>query len=218
MSVPLITALKRNSLDDGPGIRTTVFFKGCPLRCVWCQNPETKRSAQQISYEAQDCTGCQSCVQACRNNAVLIQADGSFPINQHNCTLSGVLADASVQFRDTGAGYLPVCSREDSAPCAGLCVHACPSEALRFTGKTYSEDELVKSLLKDVVFYKNSGGGVTFSGGEPTLFLAFVSGLAARLKAEGIHLCLETCGSYQRESFEQQLLPCPALPAGAIDQ
>ena len=177
MTNPLVTALKRNSLDDGPGIRTTVFFKGCPLSCVWCQNPEAKSSAQQIVYEAANCIGCLRCTQACGNHAICIQPDGAYPVDRQKCQL------------------------------CGECVRACGCQALRLAGTAYDVDQLVQKCLQDAVFYKNTNGGVTFSGGEPTLHLKYLSCLAQKLKEKEIHLCLETCGHYDNEQFEQELLP-----------
>ena len=173
----LITALKRNSLDDGPGIRTVVFFKGCPLSCVWCQNPEAKTAEQQIVYERENCTGCFCCMRVCDQKAITIREEGGYPVDTLKCR---------------------VC---------GQCIAACKFRALRFAGTSYTTDELCRKLLKDRVFYKNSNGGVTFSGGEPTANLNYVSELAVKLKEHEIHLCLETCGFYKRELFEQMLLP-----------
>jgi len=192
MSTTLVTALKRNSLDDGPGIRTVVFFKGCPLSCVWCQNPETKSREQQLSYEAADCVNCQSCMQACPLGAIDIQPNGSYPVDKSLCTLT----------QPHGKGASDAGER-----CPGYCVLACPAKALTFAGTPFTEDELCKKLLKDTVFYRNSGGGVTFSGGEPTLSLYYLASVAARLKAEAIPICLETCGLYHHNEFERLLLP-----------
>lgn len=172
-----VVDIKRNSLDDGPGIRSVVFFKGCPLTCVWCQNPETCSRAQEIVYEAENCIGCQECMKSCKYGAINIRPDGAYPIDAKKC----------IQ--------------------CGDCTDACITKTLRFVGKHYTVNELVKYLLRDRVFYKNSGGGVTLSGGEPSLNMEYVSELAARLKEEGIHICIETCGAYPREKFEKLLLP-----------
>ncbi|MCL2128364.1 MAG: glycyl-radical enzyme activating protein [Treponema sp.] len=174
---PLITALKRNSLDDGPGIRTTVFFKGCPLSCRWCQNPEAKSALQQIVYEAGNCVGCLECTRSCGSRAIFIKSDGTYPVDRQKCTL------------------------------CGQCVKACRTGALSFAGTAYGADQLCQKLLKDIVFFKNSGGGVTFSGGEPTLHLEYLSVLSQKLKENGIHLCIETSGFYDNERFERELLP-----------
>jgi len=177
VTVPLVADFKRNSLDDGPGIRTVVFMKGCPLSCVWCQNPETKSPRQQIVYEADKCMGCRQCMNACMNGAIEIKEDGSYPVDQEICQL------------------------------CGKCIHACLAQALHFAGTAYSPAQLYEKLIRDEVFYKNSHGGVTFSGGEPTMHLSYLADVAQKLKERNIHICLETCGFYNRERFETELLP-----------
>lgn len=174
---PLVADLKRNSLDDGPGIRTVVFFKGCPLSCVWCQNPETKSSLQQIVYEADKCIGCGECITVCNIDAIRISQDGNFPIDKDKCLL------------------------------CGECISVCVGQALHFAGTAYSVDQLSKKLVRDEIFYKNSHGGVTLSGGEPTLHMSYLAELVQKLKERNIHICLETCGFYNRIRFEEELLP-----------
>ncbi len=174
---PLVVDLKRNSLDDGPGIRTVVFFKGCPLDCVWCQNPETKSAGPQISYDPADCLGCGRCTDTCDAAAIRITPDRRYPVDTESCLL------------------------------CGACTEACPTGALRIVGREYSADELCGKLLVDEVFYGNSGGGVTLSGGEPTLHMDFAAELARKLKERGINLCIETCGMYDGERFREELLP-----------
>lgn len=170
-----VVEVKRNSLDDGPGVRTVVFFKGCPLGCVWCQNPETKSAAQEIAWTSDDCIGCGTCVDVCDANAVAFA--GGYPINRSRCTLCGV------------------------------CVEQCRGRALKFAGREYSINELVKLIIKDEVFYRNTGGGLTLSGGEPTLHSEYLEQLLPPLKTRDIHVCLETCGLYARDNFEQRILP-----------
>jgi pyruvate formate lyase activating enzyme len=173
---PLIADIRRNALDDGPGIRSTVFFKGCPLACVWCQNPETLSAKAEIQRRTGACIGCQTCAAACPAGAV---------------TFVGAE-------RGHDRGLCRVC---------GTCVESCPPGALRVVGTAYAVDALVALLLQDEPFYRNSGGGVTFSGGEPTLHLAYLVEVAAALKAHNVHLLLETCGLYRAEPFETNLLP-----------
>ncbi len=171
----LIVDVKRNSLDDGPGIRTVIFFKGCPLSCVWCQNPETKLASQEISFNKEDCLNCEKCLEVCEKEA--IDFSDKYRINRNKCNL------------------------------CGKCIVVCPNEALNFAGKEYDIKTLTNLILKDRIFYDNSGGGVTFSGGEPTLHMEYVHQLLKELKKENIHVCLETCGYYNREKFNDLLLP-----------
>jgi pyruvate formate lyase activating enzyme len=172
----LIADVRRNALDDGPGIRSLVFFKGCPLNCVWCQNPETKSPAQEIVYQAEKCLGCGQCKASCEPGALEFSA-GGYPVDRSRCTMCGV------------------------------CVQTCPEGALTLAGKAYTIDDMVKLLIRDEVFYRNTGGGVTLSGGEPTMHAAYLEQLLPRLKERGINICVETCGHYDRKSFERSILP-----------
>jgi len=172
---PLVLDIKGNSLDDGPGIRTVVFFKGCPLSCVWCHNPESKKAGPEISFDKNECVGCNTCIEICPENA-LDRANPYF-IDRGKCTL------------------------------CGKCAQACPSGALSLVGKAMAIDEIVSMAARDKPFYNNSGGGVTLSGGEPTLFIDFLSDLLSALQAEGIHTLLETCGLFDFGDFEKKVLP-----------
>jgi pyruvate formate lyase activating enzyme len=172
---PLIVDIKRNSLDDGPGIRTVIFFKGCPLTCVWCQNPETKSTTQEISFNVIDCLNCRKCVEICENYAIDFLY--KYRIYRDKCNL------------------------------CGKCIENCPNEALKYAGKEYDIKTLIDLILKDKIFYKNSGGGVTLSGGEPTLHIDYLHELLKDLKKNNIHICLETCGYYNRDKFNELILP-----------
>lgn len=172
---PLILEIKGNSLDDGPGIRTVVFFKGCPLSCVWCHNPESKKPVVEISFDPKLCAGCDTCLDTCAEQALSRKIHGF--IDRDRCTL---------------------CFR---------CVETCPSGALSRVGVEMSVQDVVRKILPDKPFFDNSGGGVTLSGGEPTLFMDYVAELLAELKKAGIHTLLETCGMFRFDAFEQKLLP-----------
>ena len=172
---PFIVDIKRNSLDDGPGIRTLLFFKGCPLSCVWCQNPETKRPVQEISFDGEKCIGCGKCLEVCSRGTI----------------------DFNYEYR---------IHREDCSLC-GDCIDACKNNALEYVGKLYTVDQLLESILKDKVFFDNSGGGVTFSGGEPLYHMNYLHGLLLKLKEHDIHVCVETSGFYNRNQFEELILP-----------
>ncbi len=172
---PLIVDVKRNSLDDGPGIRTVIFFKGCPLSCIWCQNPEAKHPFQEISFYKKDCSECGKCIEVCERNA--IQFKFKYRIDRYVCNL------------------------------CGKCIESCPNNAIKFVGKIYDIKELISIILKDKIFYDNSNGGVTLSGGEPLIHIPYVHKLVKELKKENIHTCVETCGYYNQEQFNELILP-----------
>lgn len=167
-----ILHLQRLSTEDGPGIRTTVFFKGCPLHCAWCHNPESIPLGHQVQWLAARCIGCLTCLSACPQGALRRNHDG-------------LLRDR---------GRCQVC---------GECVEACPANAQELLGREVSPAELTAELLKDRAYYQKSGGGVTLSGGEPTLQPHFALALLESLQAQGIPTALDTCGLTSRENLEQ---------------
>jgi len=169
----IIFDVQRLALDDGPGIRTNIFFKGCPLDCRWCHNPESISPSPELSFNAALCRACGRCVEAC---------------------LRGVhrLADA-------GDGVRHVVEHARCAAC-GACVRACCDDALALAGREYSVEELLAEIETDRPYYAiGEGGGVTLTGGEPMQQSAFVAALLERL--DGVHVCLETCGHAPREAF-----------------
>ena len=174
-AAPLILDVKGNALDDGPGIRSVVFFKGCPLACVWCHNPESKKARPELAFDAKACTGCEACLAVCD---------------------AGALARGNPGYVDR-----QVCIR------CFACAAVCPSGALAQVGQVMPVEGLVEKLLRDKPFYDTSGGGVTFSGGEPTLFMPYLSSLAAALQAAGVSTLLETCGHFDADRFETRVLP-----------
>jgi pyruvate formate lyase activating enzyme len=159
----LVFNIQLHSTEDGPGIRTSIFLKGCPMHCPWCHNPEgISRLPELIWYEIR-CLGARDCLKVCPNDAL-------------NLTPKGMIID-----------------RKRCDAC-GKCATACPASALEVIGKAYTVDELVARALEDRVFYKKSGGGVTLSGGEASWQTDFSMNLMKRLRQEGIHLALDTCG------------------------
>lgn len=172
---PLILEIKGNALDDGPGIRSVVFFKGCPLSCMWCHNPESKRAGVEIGFEAGKCAGCDTCIAVCPENA--LSRDNLFFVDRAACTL---------------------CFQ---------CVKNCPSGALERIGRPMAVEDVVATVVRDKPFYDTSGGGVTLSGGEPTLFMDYTAELLKALKARGIHTLLETCGLFDINAFTEKLCP-----------
>jgi len=173
--VPLVFDIVRGSLVDGPGIRTVVFLKGCPLRCRWCHNPEGLKPEQEIVFIRDACIACGECMEACEINAIdLFSADR-------------IVRD--------------LCNR-----CA-VCAESCDSLALRFVGKEFSIQDLLDLILKDKIYFETSGGGVTFSGGEPLMHMEFLNPLLRKLKTEGIHVVIETSGCFDLSVFKEKIMP-----------
>jgi pyruvate formate lyase activating enzyme len=157
--------IKRFAIHDGPGIRTTIFFKGCPLHCLWCHNPEGIDSRFELMPDPRRCApDCTECLKVCPD--VLAKKDGRIVLQR------AVRGDA-------------LCFR---------CADACVYDALRLVGKRVTVEDLVVEVEKDRIFYEQSGGGVTFSGGEPLLQPVFLSELIDQLKTRGFHLALDTSG------------------------
>ena len=172
------------SIHDGPGVRTTVFVKGCPLRCKWCSNPESQLSRVQIMYHSDNCLHCHKCVHTCPENAV-------------TATESTEAADTT----KAAAGRI----RIDFHKCTGClaCVQGCPGRALTNEGECRTVDEVVEVCMQDKDFYEESGGGVTISGGEGMMQPDFTEALVLRLKENGIHTAIETTGCVSPEVFHR---------------
>ncbi|MEG1563016.1 MAG: glycyl-radical enzyme activating protein [Bacteroides sp.] len=158
----LIFDIKHYSINDGPGIRTTLFLKGCPLSCIWCHNPEGVSAGKQKMYASNKCIHCSCCVNACPENALTLTADG-IHCDETRCLL------------------------------CGKCTEACPAKAMEMSGKFYSYDSLMEEIKKEIPFFDQSGGGVTFCGGEPLLHRSFLLEMLARCKQIGVHCTVDTC-------------------------
>jgi len=160
----MVFDVKRFATGDGPGIRGLVFLKGCPLRCAWCENPESQIETAEIMYHATRCVACGRCVEACARDAIHADKIFGLVVDRNRCTL------------------------------CGACVSVCLYEAREIVGERRTVGELLSLLRRDRRYYDHSGGGVTLTGGEPLAQVAFCRALLHACKAEGLHTAMETSG------------------------
>ncbi len=171
-----IFEIERYATKDGPGIRTVVFFKGCNLKCAWCQNPESQRFEKEIMYYNNSCTKCGKCMVICPNEAIHLDEKFGFITNPERCTT------------------------------CGLCVDQCIYGARAVMGKEYTPEQLFEIVKRDLDFFRESGGGITVSGGEPLLNVDFLVDFFDLCKTLGIHIAIETAGNVPWETFNK-LIP-----------
>lgn len=167
----IIFDIKYFSIYDGPGIRTCVYFKGCPLRCVWCHNPESQHPEKEIAYSKKKCVRCRKCIRICKNKTLSLTKKGIHR-DRNRCIL------------------------------CGKCVAVCPDNAMQMVGKYISSDKVADIIAMDSPFYKDSGGGVTISGGEPSVQVEFLTDTLKKIKQRNIHTAIETCGY-----FDKRIIP-----------
>lgn len=169
----IVFNIQRHSLHDGPGIRTTVFLKGCTLACKWCCNPESIKPQVEVGFEKTKCIQCGKCVQVCKYNAI------------------------NPDYKDN-TGY-----KIDSKKCTvcGDCIKICPTSALSYIGKEMTIEELFKEIENDTPFYRPSDGGVTFSGGEPLQNINFLEEILKKCHQNNITTAIETCGNIPWKNF-----------------
>ncbi len=166
----IIFDIKRYAIHDGPGIRTTIFLKGCPVACQWCHNPEGIDPAPFVAYKKERCIRCGICVENCPEKALGLDSEGVIP---------------------------------SGSPCKNCfaCTEICPAEAREQVGKSMSTQALLSEIIKDTPFYETSGGGVTFSGGEPLLQVDFLLELLKLCGKEKIHRAVDTTGYTSLEAL-----------------
>ncbi|MBT3228326.1 MAG: glycyl-radical enzyme activating protein [Candidatus Marinimicrobia bacterium] len=164
--------IKRYAINDGPGIRVTIFFKGCPLSCVWCHNPESHSSSIQKMYSREKCIGCEACIEACEQMACRLTADGVVT-NQDLCIL------------------------------CGKCAEVCPTKATEMSGEQLMIKDIMEVISREKSLMDDSGGGVTFSGGEPLMHPNLLIPLLDECGSEGIHRCVDTTGLASAELLRQ---------------
>lgn len=174
-SEALIFQIQKMSTEDGPGIRTTVFFKQCPLKCIWCHNPESILKKPQLEWFKHKCIGCKICIETCQLGVLSLEEDGMH-IDREKCNS------------------------------CGNCSEECPSTALHMFGELWLLEDLYHEIQKDKVYYTQSHGGITVSGGEPTLQSDFILDFLKKCKENGISTALDTCG-YASKKIYEKLLP-----------
>lgn len=175
MKDPLIINIQKCSIHDGPGIRTTVFFKGCPLECKWCHNPESQSYTREVLYNEEKCSRCEACLNKCPHDAIY-KEDNNIYIKKDECQL------------------------------CETCLDYCLNNAREIVGSTYKPKDLIKEIEKDMIFYEESGGGITLSGGEVMAQnIGYIENIASVCKDKGISVVIDTCGYVKFENYEKIL-------------
>ena len=165
--------IKRYSIHDGPGIRTTVFLKGCALRCLWCHNPESVDPGPELMHWPGRCVRCYACAKACPLGAISEDAAGAVVIDRNRCDF------------------------------CGQCAEACLYDAMQIVGREMTVAEVVAEAERDRVFYEQSGGGVTLSGGDPIVQADFAEAVLGACRARGLHTALDTAGMSQSSVLDR---------------
>ena len=171
----LVYNIGRFAIHDGPGIRTLVYMKGCPLRCLWCSSPQSHKMAPEILHNEVHCKRCGHCRETCSVGAITLSEEGNIKIDRVLCTL------------------------------CGQCVEECPNQALEVVGNYMTVEEVFQEVKKDCPFYRRSNGGVTIGGGEPTMQHEFVLEFLKRCKQQYIDTAIETCGYVKWEHLGKLL-------------
>lgn len=207
MVTGLVYDIQGYSVHDGPGIRTTVFLKGCPLACPWCHSPESQSFQPQVCFKKTSCMGadaCGRCLEACPAHALTREGE----TEGERCLDAGASNDdaraSTPQRASASEAALPRRRRSRCSDCAA-CVEVCPPKAFYVCGKEYSVKEALGRVLRDKPFYESSGGGVTLSGGEPLCQIEFAESFLKACHDEGLHTALDTTGYAPASSIERVL-------------
>ena len=175
VNLPRVINIQKYSIHDGDGIRTTIFFKGCPLSCLWCHNPESQNYRAELMYNLEKCTGCMACMNICHKRAIS-KEENHVVTDRSKCDL-----------------------------CKG-CIDYCVNNAREIVGKEYTVAQLIKEVEKDKMFYEESNGGITLSGGEVmTQNMDYIEELLRKLKKKGYNIAVDTCGQAPYENYERVL-------------
>jgi pyruvate formate lyase activating enzyme len=170
MTKGIVFDIQKFALDDGPGIRTVVFLKGCTMRCAWCCNPESQHKNPELGFHTTRCNNCGNCITSCTEKAIT-------------------------------AGASAITINFDQCSACGKCTEVCPKNALRIFGYPVTAEEIINEVIKDEAYFKNSGGGLTLSGGEALVQVDFSFELLKLAKEKGLHTCIETAGNIPQSSL-----------------
>lgn len=204
--------IKRYAINDGPGIRTTLFMKGCPLRCVWCHNPEGWSPRPQLLYKQSKCIGCRSCVSVCPKQALELTPQGirftpPLPLPSEGRGVSSEGREAEVKaLSSEGRG-----AAESACTLCGRCTEECPTTALEICGREWTMDALMAEVEKERAVMEQSGGGVTLCGGEPLMYPEYTLALLRELGRRGFHRCVDTTLYAQPEVVDAVAAECELL-------
>ncbi len=175
LNLPKVINIQKYSIHDGDGIRTTIFFKGCPLSCLWCHNPESQNYSEELMYNEEKCAGCMACIDICHQGAIS-KKENHVVTDRNKCEM---------------------CKE---------CIDYCINNAREIVGKEYTVTQLIKEVEKDRMFYEESNGGITLSGGEVmTQNMDYVEELLKKLKRRGHNIAIDTCGQAPYENYKRVL-------------